>query len=153
MAATVQIPVTGRETLQSSGDPRYALAEFYRAFNERDLALMQQNWDDSPAIVMDNPLGGIKRGWLEISAVYDRIFHGKARVEVEFYDYSTHLSGDIACFVGRERGTLSVGDTTLRVAIRTTRLFARRGNRWRQVHHHGSIEDPKLLQSYLDLVR
>ncbi len=150
---TTPAPITGREELGGRHEPLQALAEFYKAFNERDLALMQQNWDASPEIAMDNPLGGIKRGWDEIRQVYDRIFQGKARVQVEFYDYSLHVFGDLFYVVGRERGTFAVGDQTLPVAIRTTRLFARRGDRWRQVHHHGSIEDPRLLQSYLDLVR
>lgn len=43
------------------------------------------NWDQTPEIAMDNPLGGIKRGWDEIRAVYDRIFNGPAKVYLERY--------------------------------------------------------------------
>ncbi|MDQ2802483.1 MAG: nuclear transport factor 2 family protein, partial [Pseudomonadota bacterium] len=39
-------------------------------------------------------------------------------------------------------------DKTIDLAIRTTRLFRRAGGRWRQVHHHGSIDDPALLVAY-----
>ena len=42
---------------------------------------------DSAEIVMDNPLGGIKRGWHEVRSVYERLFSGPARVLVEFHDY------------------------------------------------------------------
>jgi hypothetical protein len=37
------------------------LAEFYRAFNTRDLALMERNWISSDEASMDNPLGGSTR--------------------------------------------------------------------------------------------
>jgi hypothetical protein len=35
---------------------------------------MQKNWLNNEEIAMDNPLGGIKRGWEEIKAIYSRIF-------------------------------------------------------------------------------
>lgn len=44
---------------------------------------------------MDNPLGGIKRGWEEIKSIYERIFNGPARVYVEFYDYTIHQTNEI----------------------------------------------------------
>jgi len=37
--------------------------------------------------------------------------------------------------------------------IRTTRVFRYDGERWRQTHHHGSIDDPQLLAAYQSLVR
>jgi hypothetical protein len=39
------------------------------------------------------------------------------------------------------------------LAIRTTRVFRRVEGAWRQVHHHGSMDDPALLRAYQDLVR
>jgi hypothetical protein len=42
----------------------------------------------------------------------------------------------------------------LQLAIRTSRLFRRApGDRWHQVHHHGSIDDPQLLADYQAAVR
>ena len=97
---------------------------------------------------MDNPVGGIVRGWPQVSAVYERIFTGGARVRVEFHDYTLHEAGDVFYAVGRERGELRTGETTLALAIRTTRVFKQLDGRWRQVHHHGSIDDPDLLKRY-----
>ena len=57
---------------------------------------------------MDNPLGGIKRGWDEIKAVYELIFSGPAQVSVEFYDYTLHQSQDMFYAVGRERRGIPV---------------------------------------------
>ena len=96
---------------------------------------------------MDNPLGGIKRGWPEIRAVYERIFSGPGRVEVEFHDYTLHVIGDMFYAVGRERGILEARGTKLALAIRTSRIYRRIDGVWRQVHHHGSIDDPRLLDA------
>lgn len=146
--------ITGREDLGNLSRPEEALAQFYRAFNGRDLALMEQNWLLSEEVAMDNPLGGITRGWPSVRAVYERIFHGKARVRVEFHDYTLHIHGDTFYAVGRERGRLESDDgVALDLAIRTTRVFRLSDGRWRQVHHHGSIEDPELLAAYQAAVR
>jgi ketosteroid isomerase-like protein len=94
---------------------------------------------------MDNPLGGIKRGWPEIRAVYEKIFNGVAKVKVEFYNYTIHECGDVFYAVGRERGRLTTDESELPFAIRTTRVFKGINRRWRQMHHDGSFDDPKLL--------
>lgn len=145
---TIQAPVTGNEAPNDSRQPFHALAQFYRAFNGCDLALMSANWARSDEIVMDNPFGGIRRGWQEIGAGHERIFTGPARVYVEFYDYSLHEAGEVFYAVGRERGRFTLGDVTIPLAIRTSRIFRRLNGAWRQVHHHGSIDDPALLQRY-----
>jgi ketosteroid isomerase-like protein len=148
----VQTPITGREVAGNDNEPVQALAQFYRAFNSRDLKLMAQNWDDSDEAAMDNPLGGIKRGWPEIRSVYEAIFAGAAQAQVEFYDYTLHVVGDAFYAVGRERGTFEIPGKKLDLAIRTSRIFRRTGGRWRQVHHHGSIDDPQLLGAYQEAV-
>jgi hypothetical protein len=102
----VQTPITGREDLGDLRSPVQALAQFYAAFNRRDLHSMSRNWLQSADVAMDNPLGGIARGWQAIRAVYERLFTGLARVSVEFYDYTIHSTPDLFYAVGRERGTL-----------------------------------------------
>ena len=150
---TIQTPITGQEPQTDPSLPYTALVQFYAAFNNRDLEMMQLNWHQSDESAMDNPLGGIKRGWQEIRAVYEQIFTGPARVHVEFYDYTLHQDGEIFYAVGRERGHFARGEVKLDLAIRTTRIFRRIGPVWRQVHHHGSIEDPELLRRYQAAVR
>src|SRR6185503_19302110 len=100
-----------------------------------------------------SPLGGIARGWPAIRAVYQRIFEGKARVHVEFHDYTLHEAGDMFYAVGRERGALERDGLRLEPAIRTSRLFRRIDGAWRQVHHHGSFDDAALLAAYQEAVR
>jgi|SRR5579859_1362037 len=150
---TIQEPITGEEKRGTLTEPAEALSQFYRALNTRDLALMEQNWDGSDEAVMANPLGGIKRGWPEIREVYRRIFEGRARVRVEFHDYTLTVADDVFWAVGRERGVSETDAGSLPLAIRTSRVFRRVNGRWRQVHHHGSIEDPALLDIYQKSVR
>jgi ketosteroid isomerase-like protein len=150
----VQEPITGAEYQAGpAATPRDALAQFYAAFNAEDLGLIAENWEPTAAVVMSNPVGGIARGWPAIRAVYERIFEGPATVRVEFYDYTLHEGAELCCAVGRERGMLERDGHRLPLAIRTTRVFRRAGGVWRQVHHHGSMDDPDLLQQYQRLVR
>jgi ketosteroid isomerase-like protein len=146
-------PITGQENLEALARPLQALSRFYAAFNGRDLEKMAENWSQAAEISMDNPLGGIKRGWDEIKAVYETIFHGPAQVTVEFYDYTLHQSQDIFYAVGKERGEFRFGETVVKLNIRTTRVFRLLSGRWQQVHHHGSIDDPDLLARYQTAVR
>jgi SnoaL-like domain len=82
-------------------------------------------------------------------------YRGSAAVPTEalaqFYAAFNAASLD-ALAVGRERGTLQVGGQQLALAIRTTRVFRRRGGVWRQVHHHGSMDDPAMLEEYQRLI-
>jgi len=144
----IQQAITGGEGQGDLRQPYQALVQFYAAFNGRDLRTMAANWDNSSAAVLDNPLGGIKRGWEDISAVYLKIFNGQAKVRVEFFDYTIHEAVDLFYAVRRERGDFALGDERLALAIRTTRVFRRVNGIWKQVHHHGSIDDPQLLERY-----
>jgi len=141
-------PITGREPLADLSEPTAALVQFYRAFNTRDLALMAENWDRDGDIVMDNPVGGIANGWDDIKRVYERLFNGHARIEVAFHDYKLKNFGALFLAIGRERGKLVRGETNFDLAFRTTRLFRFNGGRWRQIHHHGSIDEPTLLARF-----
>jgi ketosteroid isomerase-like protein len=150
---TEQAPITGNEDKQDLAEPIKALSDFYDAFNHRDLGKMANNWAQTDEIAMDNPVGGIKRGWEEIKAVYERIFNGKANVYVEFYDYTIHERGEMFYAVGRERGEFRIGETVIDLSIRTSRVFQLINGQWRQVHHHGSIDEPELLSRYQQAIR
>lgn len=93
----IQEAITGSEQISDLRDPLHALGEFYRALNTRDLALMEGNWDNGNDAAMDNPLGGIKRGWPEIRAVYESLFRldGDGEFHFEFYDYTLHRFQEI----------------------------------------------------------
>ena len=152
----IQTPVTGKDFTTCENDScqkHAALDQFYKAFNTGDMKLMAENWHNDENIAMDNPLGGIKRGWGEIKSVYERIFNGGATVYVEFYDFTIiEFDGGFVA-IGRERGSVEVKGKTVELKIRTSRVYKLIDGSYKQVHHHGSIEDPALLKEYQDLVR
>jgi limonene-1,2-epoxide hydrolase len=129
------------------------LAQFYRAFNNRDLKMIDENFAHSDDVAIDNPLGGIRRGASEPHKMYEGVFKSRADVHVEFWDYTIHRAGDVFWAVGRERGTYRDGDDVRDLNIRTTRIFQLMDGRWWQMPHHGSIEDAKLLADYQNAVR
>ena len=149
----MQEPITGKEDLGDLSQPEQALAQFYKAFNSRDLAMIDANFAASDEVAIDNPLGGIGRGADVPHKMYETVFRSPADVQVEFWDYSIDRVGDVFWAIGRERGTYRDGDAVKDLNIRTTRVFCRIDGRWRQVHHHGSIEDAKLLADYQNAVR
>jgi hypothetical protein len=141
-------PITGGESIKDASSPYATLVNFYSAFNTQNYQLMEKNWHHSAEASMSNPLGGVKRGWDEIHKVYTNIFGGRAKVYVEFYDYSLHVSDTMFLAVGKERGTLTINNKTIELAIRTTRIYLKDKTLWKQIHHHGSIDNPELLARY-----
>ncbi len=140
--------VTGAETRAGDGRPLDALIDFYRAFNAKDLDGLAANWADGDTPSMDNPIGGIRRGWPAIREGYLKLFGGAAAVQVAFHDFSSQGGNDWHLFVGRETGTCKTPTMQLDVRFRTTRWFVMINGSWRQLHHHGSIEEPVLLADY-----
>ncbi|WP_027940698.1 YybH family protein [Amycolatopsis taiwanensis] len=143
-----------RNRLDAAGEPGIdgalaALESFYFAFNNADLDAFGRVWTTHPLAQLNNPLGGILRGGSAITALYDRVFHGPARVTVTFGDIVEYASEGHAIFAGRETGGYSVdGSETVPLSIRTTRYFRYEDGRWSQFHHHGSIDDAAALAAY-----
>jgi ketosteroid isomerase-like protein len=152
-AKPIQEPITGNEELGDLSQPQQALAQFYEAFNSRDIKMIDDNFAASDDVAIDNPLGGIRRGADEPHKMYEGVFKSPANVHVVFWDYTIHRTGDVFWAVGRERGTYVDGGVEKDLSIRTTRVFQLINGRWRQMHHHGSIEDAKLLAEYQNAVR
>jgi ketosteroid isomerase-like protein len=148
----IQEAITGKEEQGDLSKPYQALVQFYCAFNSRNMGMMAENWWQSDDIAMANPLGGIRRGWQEIRQVYERIFNGPAEVYVEYFDYTVHETAEMFYTVGRERGSFRSGGREIALAVRTSRIFRKVDGSWKQAHHHGSIEDPRLLAAYQDAV-
>ena len=123
--------ITGLEVPSETSLHYNALINFYTAFNNQNLKLMESNWLQTDEVSMSNPLGGIKRGWHDIREVYNKIFNGDANVYVEFYDYSIHSTEHMFLAVGHERGTLEINNKKIRLAIRTSRAYQLHKNQWK----------------------
>jgi len=144
--------INGSETKTDFLNPQNALVEFYHAFNNQKLDLMENNWLQTNKASMSNPLGDIKRGWSEIKNVYQKIFNGPAEVFVEFYDFTIEETDSMFFAVGRERGYLKTNDNKIQLAIRTSRIYQKINNQWKHIHHHGSIDQAELLKNYQNII-
>ncbi len=80
----IQSPITGNEDLGDLSQPQQALTQFYRAFNTRDLKMIDDNFAQSDDVAIDNPLGAIRRGADEPHKMYEGVFKTPADVHVEF---------------------------------------------------------------------
>jgi limonene-1,2-epoxide hydrolase len=77
-----QEAITGNEEQGDQSSPYQALVQFYCAFNTRDMRMMAEHWAQSDDIAMDNPLGGIHRGWNEVQAIHGGLSNRKSRGKV-----------------------------------------------------------------------
>lgn len=130
---------------------RAALETFYYAFNHGDIDALEFVWLADIFAQLNNPLGGILRGGKEIVELYERVFSSKASVEVTFQDIIEYATDTFAVFAGREIGAyVSADGHAHALRIRTTRIFefSSEHQRWLQVHHHGSLDDPVALSAY-----
>jgi len=139
------------ETLPSTIEGAHAALEtFYHALNGHSIDLFRQIWFDDPLIQMDNPVGGIRRGTKTILDLYTHLFEGPIHVRAELHDIVEFASSEMVVFAGRERGTYERDGKAFPLDFRTSRVFvyAPAQGGWRQIHHHGSIDQPESLAHY-----
>jgi ketosteroid isomerase-like protein len=139
--------IDGRATSLHATHEIAALTDFYRALNTGDLDLMAQVWWTTDEVSVVNPFGGVVRGWNDISAMYARMFRSM-RFQLALCDYTIHIIGSVFYAVGRERGHIETSRQRLELEVHTTRVFRLEVSRWHQAHHHGSVDDPEMLQLY-----
>lgn len=150
--AANRINQTGQHSIDGA---RALLESFYYAFNHRNMDVFSQIWANDELIQLNNPLGGILRGYEQIASLYQRIFTGPASVWVELSDIVEYQSNDMVTFAGREHGEFRSAEISIPLSIRTSRTVQWLGSDvgWKQTHHHGSIDDPKLLAEYQRAIR
>jgi ketosteroid isomerase-like protein len=131
-----------------------ALESFYYSLNNRDIDALRADWSANPLAQLNNPVGGILRGGDAIAELYAKIFNGSLNVQVTFGDVVAYMGDRHAVFAGREIGSYTTPDgTAVPLEIRTSRYFRYEEGRWRQYHHHGSIDDPDALRAYQRTIR
>ncbi len=134
--------------------PRWSPSTTYYAFHNRDASALRTVWSDSPLAQLDNPIGGILRGADAIAGLCYNALASPANVRVTFGDVIAYHGQSHAVFAGQETGSYTAADgTTVPLEIRTSRYFRYSGGRWRQYHHHGSIDDPDVLRAYQQAIR
>ena len=76
------------------------------------------------------------------------------RFRVELTRIARYATPTLVIFVGIEHGSYWHNGTETPLDARTTRAFGFiEGQGWRQVHHHGSIDDPAALTAYQSAMR
>jgi hypothetical protein len=132
-----------------------ALETFYFTLNQNDAVTLRRIWLDDPLVQLNNPLGGMIRGVDPIVRLYERIFSSGIGLRVQFSDIVQYNFGNVTVFAGRERAQYHDGSGELvAVDIRTSRIFifSQHDEGWRQIHHHGSIDDVDALTAYREAV-
>jgi hypothetical protein len=129
---------------------RAALETFYCAFHRKSLDLLADVFAPDEHCTVFSPLGGTARGRHAILAVYEALFRGPDAVRIDLSDVIEYSGPDDLLFVGREEGEFVHGPISMPLSIRTSRLFHYFGAEygWRQIHHHGSIDDATQLAAY-----
>ena len=128
--------------------PELAIYGFYKAFNEKNMAAITKIWANTEDNTIENPAGGIRRGWSDLKWAYEKVLGSQAKISAEFYDYTIHIVGEVFWSVGRERIFLNFGGEDISMDVRITRIFSIIDGEWRLVHLHGSFEDPEMLRKY-----
>jgi hypothetical protein len=128
-----------------------ALETFYYAFNHADMPVLTAVWSSHALTQLTNPAGGVVRSTAAITDVYRRMLASGMDVQVTFTDAATYDLGSAVMFAGLERGAYRRNDgRRVALTVRTSRLFGwdAERERWAQLHHHGSVDDPFELADY-----
>jgi ketosteroid isomerase-like protein len=122
-----------------------ANAEFYAAFEARDLDRMAEVWERSDRATVTHPGWPTLHGWARVAASWEAIFANTPYIQFVLTEESVTVHGDAAWVTLDENilqstgepGTGSDGELS-GSRIATTNVFARIDDRWRMVVHHGS---------------
>jgi len=107
---------------------------FYEAHESRDLDAMRAVWEHSQRTVCVHPGWPILRTWPIIEESWRRILEGPGRNQFILTNEAVAIDGDIA-WVTLDENLVDGGGTG---TIAATNLYARNGDAWLLVAHHGS---------------
>jgi ketosteroid isomerase-like protein len=107
---------------------------FYDAHEARDFAAMAGVWEQSDRATCVHPGWQILRGWPAVGESWQRIMAGPGRNQFILTNVAVAVAGDLAWVTLDEN--LVDGASTGTIAA--TNLFARHGDAWRLILHHGS---------------
>lgn len=116
------------------------LTDALAAMGSGDPAPYAAMWAPGPDVTLFGAWGPIERGRADVTRTFEWVgsrFSGGAlvpRYEV------VHVSGDLACTVGNEEGTVQIdGGEPFLMRIRVTHVLRRVDGDWRLVHRHADF--------------
>lgn len=107
---------------------------FYDAHENRDFAAMEAICEQSDRAVCIHPGWPILRGWEAVGESWRRILSGPGRNQFILTNEAVAVAGDIA-WVTLDENLMQGGATG---TVAATNMFARHGDTWLLVVHHGS---------------
>ncbi len=108
---------------------------FYDAFEARDIDAMSDLWEHSDRVVCTHPAYPMLRGWGAIAGSWYELFGGSEWLQFIVTNAHAEIAGDIGWVVCDENILGSATSGT----VAALNLFAREGDDWRMIAHHGSV--------------
>jgi len=111
---------------------------FYRAFENRDIRLMDQTWWQGNGSICIHPGGNIIKGWDNIRSSWEKIFKNTDYIEIDTEIITTEIDYAIAYVVVKENVTQMQRGRKIQGQSLATNSFRKMAQQWYLVHHHGS---------------
>lgn len=111
---------------------------FYRAFEKKDLTLMNQTWWQGDSSICIHPGGKMIQGWEKIRSSWEKIFQNTDYLEIDTNVIVTEVDYAIAYVVVMENVMQVRRGRKLKAQSLATNSFRKMAQKWYLVHHHGS---------------
>ena len=111
---------------------------FYRAFEKRNLEMMEAVWSQGVDCLCAHPARLPLKGWPDIEESWRKIIGHVDYIEIETEIISVEVNGDLAYVVVVESVLQVVKRRRVEAQSLATNVFERMGGQWFLVHHHGS---------------
>ena len=114
---------------------RAANADFYNAFEARDLDAMSRLWEHTAEVVCTHPGWATLRGWPKVSASFFALFQNAEHLQFILTNEQAQVRGELGWVTVDENILDAEGATT----VAALNLFAKgEEGEWQMVAHHGS---------------
>ena len=116
--------------------------EFYRAFENLSIEMMDNLWKHDENIVCIHPGWDLFTGWLAIRESWIAIFANTKMIKFTITNTKTRISDNkkiavVVCLENIE--TTSANGRVIKIGVIATNIFeSEQPNQWLLVHHHGS---------------
>ena len=128
--------------MSTEDDIRSASNKFYAALNNMlngDAGPLADVWSHGSDVTTMHPIGGREVGWDEVRQAWGQVAQISSDGQVRIEDQLICVGGDMACEVGTELGSATLGDQAVSFNHRVTNVYRREAGEWKIVHHHTDI--------------
>lgn len=112
-----------------------ANARYYEAFEAGDLDAMSAVWERSPRVVCTHPGWATLRGWGQVASSFFALFQESSATQFVLTEQRAVAEGPTGWVSLDENLLGEAGGVTIAVL----NVYARHGDGWRMVAHHGSV--------------